>query len=72
LSLVTLVSFAHADEFRLSNNSDRCSAGLRGKLTRDLQILHLYFNVKTSNITAARCRLSLTRDKGSDQRADRR
>jgi hypothetical protein len=65
LSLVTLVSFARADEFRLSNNQRiSCSRGLAaGKLnTATCKSYSYIFNVKTSEYFRCQVSLSLTRD----------
>jgi hypothetical protein len=65
LSLVTLVSFARADEFRLSNNQRiSCSRGLAaGKLnTATCKSYSYLFNVKTSEYFRCQVSLSLTRD----------
>src|SRR5882672_4770272 len=65
LSLVTLVSFVHADEFRLSNNQRiACSRGLAaGKLNTATCKSYTYiFNVKTSEYYRWQVSLSLTRD----------
>src|ERR1700693_582351 len=66
LSLVTLVSFAHADElFKLSNNQRiSCSRGLAaGKLnTAPCKSYPYVFNVKTSEYFRCQVSLALTRD----------
>jgi hypothetical protein len=65
LSLVTLVSFARADEFRLSHNQRiSCSRGLAaGKLnTATCKSYSYIFNVKTSEYFRCQVSLSLTRD----------
>jgi hypothetical protein len=65
LSLMTLVSFARADEFKLSNNQRiACSRGLApGKLNTATCKSYTYvFNVKTSEYFRCQVSLSLTRD----------
>ena len=65
LSLVTLVSFARADEFKLSNNQRiSCSRGLAaGKLNTATCKSYAYlFNIKTSEYFRCQVSLSLTRD----------
>jgi hypothetical protein len=65
LSLVTLVSAADADEFKLSNNQRiACSRGLSpGKLNTATCKSYAYlFNVKTSDYFRCQVSLSLTRD----------
>lgn len=64
-ALVTLVSAAHADEFKLLNNQRiACSAGLSpGKLkTRTCKSYTYLFNVKTSEYFRCQVSLALTRD----------
>jgi hypothetical protein len=63
--LVTQVSFAHADEFKLSNNQRiSCSRGLSaGKLNTATCKSYAYiFNVKTSEYFRCSVSLALTRD----------
>src|SRR5258708_3219172 len=65
LSLAALVSFARADEFKLSNNQRiACSRGLAaGKLNTATCKSYTYiFNVKTSEYFRCQVSLSLTRD----------
>ena len=65
LSLVTLVSVAHADDFKLSNNQRiSCSRGLSpGKLNTATCKSYAYiFNVKTSEYFRCQVSLALTRD----------
>jgi hypothetical protein len=65
LSLVTLVSAARADEFKLANNQRiACSSGPSpGKLfTRTCKSYTYLFNVKTSEYFRCQVSLSLTRD----------
>jgi len=65
LSLLTLVSVARADEFKLSNNQRiACSRGLSpGKLNTATCKSYTYlFNVKTSEYFRCQVSLSLTRD----------
>src|SRR4029077_494127 len=65
LSLVTLVSFARADEFKLSNNQRiACSRGLAaGKLNTATCKSYAYlFNVKTSEYSRCQVSLAITRD----------
>jgi hypothetical protein len=65
LLLVPLVSFARADEFKLSNNQRiSCSRGLAaGKLNTATCKSYAYlFNVKTSEYFRCQVSLSLTRD----------
>jgi hypothetical protein len=65
LSLLTLVSAARADEFKLSNNQRiACSRGLSpGKLNTATCKSYAYlFNVKTSEYFRCQVSLSLTRD----------
>ena len=65
LSLVTLVSFAQADDFKLSNNQRiSCSRGLSaGKLNTATCKSYAYiFNVKTSEYYRCQVSLALTRD----------
>ena len=64
-ALVTLVSAAHADEFKLSNSQRiACSRGLSsGKLNTATCKSYTYvFNVKTSEYFRCQVSLSLTRD----------
>ena len=65
LSLAKLVSVAHADEFKLSNNQRiSCSRGLApGKLNTATCKSYAYiFNVKTSEYFRCQVSLALTRD----------
>src|SRR6187455_1292621 len=65
LSLVTLVSVAHADDFKLSNNQRiSCSRGLSpGKLNTATCKSYAYlFNVKTSEYFRCQVSLAMTRD----------
>ena len=65
LSLLTLVSVARADEFKLSNNQRiSCSRGLApGKLNTATCKSYTYlFNVKTSEYFRCQVSLALTRD----------
>ena len=65
LSLAALVSVAHADEFKLSNNQRiSCSRGLSaGKLNTATCRSYAYvFNIKTSEYFRCQVSLSLTRD----------
>ena len=65
LSLMTLVSAAQADEFKLSNNQRiACSRGLSpGKLSTATCKSYAYvFNVKTSEYFRCSVSMSLTRD----------
>ena len=65
LSLVTLVSAAHADDFKLSNNQRiACSRGLMaGKLNTATCKSYAYiFNTKTSEYFRCQVSLALTRD----------
>src|SRR5690349_25117991 len=65
LSLVTLVSIARADEFKLSNNQRiSCSRGLSpGKLNTATCKSYAYvFNIKTSEYYRCQVTLALTRD----------
>jgi hypothetical protein len=65
LSLLTLVSIARADEFKLSNNQRiSCSRGLSaGKLNTSTCKSYAYlFNVKTSEYFRCQVSLALTRD----------
>ncbi|MDO9060480.1 MAG: hypothetical protein Q7U92_15865, partial [Bradyrhizobium sp.] len=65
LSLVTLVSVAHADDFKLSNSQRiACSRGLApGKLSTATCKSYAYiFNVKTSEYFRCQVSLALTRD----------
>ena len=65
LSFVTLVSVAHADEFKLSSNQRiSCSRGLSpGKLSTATCKSYAYlFNVKTSEYFRCQMSLALTRD----------
>jgi len=65
LSLLTLVSIARADEFKLSNNQRiSCSPGLSaGKLNTSTCKSYAYlFNVKTSEYFRCHVSLALTRD----------
>src|SRR6201989_836844 len=65
LPLLTLVSAAHADEFKLSNNQRiSCSRGLSaGKLNTATCKSYAYvFNTKTSEYFRCQVSLSLTRD----------
>jgi hypothetical protein len=65
LSFVTLVSVAHADDFKLSNNQRiSCSRGLSaGKLSTATCRSYAYlFNMKTSEYFRCSVSLALTRD----------
>ena len=65
LSLATLVSVAHAEDFKLSNNQRiSCSRGLSpGKLNTATCKSYAYvFNVKTSEYFRCQVSLALTRD----------
>ena len=65
LSLLTLVSMARADEFKLSNNQRiSCSRGLSaGKLNTSTCKSYAYlFNVKTSEYFRCQVSLAITRD----------
>ena len=65
LPLLTLVSVARADEFKLSNNQRiSCSRGLSaGKLNTATCKSYAYlFNVKTSEYFRCQVTLALTRD----------
>src|SRR5207244_7694480 len=65
LPLLTLVSVAQADEFKLSNNQRiSCSRGLSpGKLNTATCKSYAYlFNVKTSEYLRCQVSLALTRD----------
>ncbi len=65
LPLVTLVSMAHADDFKLANNQRiACSRGLApGKLNTATCSSYTYlFNTKTSEYVRCQVTLALTRD----------